>query len=213
VPVVARPHRTVTEDTVGESRSNAAGLGDVKVIGRWQGLSSPSGVTGLQVGLVLPTGSFHHHFNSGPAEGEDLDRGLQPGTGTVQAIVGAYHYRRLSPSVALVAQAQAQIPLNSREGFRPGTIGEASIALQWLGWKAITPQLQLNGRINGRDSGSDADRENSGGEQLSVGLGLSGKLTSQLSAFTLVQVPLYQRFNGYQLAGKVTASAGLQLRF
>ncbi len=213
VPYVTRPHRTIAEGTVAESGSNAAGVGDVKVLGRWQGLSTPAGVTGLQAGLVLPTGAFHHTFKSGPASGELLDRGLQPGTGTVQAVFGAYHYRRLTNELALVVQAQGQAALHSREEFRPGSVGEVSLSLQWLGWSRITPQLQLNGRINGRDSGAAADRANSGGEQFYVAPGLSARLTPRLSAFGLVQLPIYQRFNGYQLAARVNLSSGLQLRF
>jgi len=213
VPFIARPHRTIAEDTITESRSDASGIGDVRLIGRWQGLSTPAGVTGLQFGVVLPTGSFHHRFVSGPAAGEQLDRGLQPGTGTVQAVLGAYHYRRLSSDLALVVQAQGQFALTSREGYRPGTIGEASISLQWLGGRTVTPQLQLNGRINGRDSGAEADRENSGGEQLFLAPGLTVRISSHLSAFGLIQVPIYRRFNGYQLASSKVVSSGLQLRF
>jgi hypothetical protein len=213
LPFIARPHRTIAEGTMDESRSNASGIGDIKLIGRWQGLSTQSGVTGLQAGLVLPTGSFHHTFKSGPVAGELLDRGLQPGTGTVQAVFGAYHYRRIASDLALVLQVQGQVALHSREGFRPGSVGEASVSLQWLGWRTITPQLQINGRINGRESGPAADRENSGGEQLYVAPGLTAPLTSRLSAFGLVQIPIYQRFNGYQLAPKLNVSTGLQLRF
>jgi hypothetical protein len=213
VPFVVRPHDTIAEETVGVSHSNSTGFGDVRVVGRWQGLSTPSGVTGLQFGLVLPTGGFHHTFTSGPEAGEPLDRGLQPGTGTVQAIAGVYHYRRLGQQFALVLQAQGQFPLNSREGYRPGVLGEASASVQWLGAGKVTPELQVNFRINGRDVGPNADRENSGGEQLYISPGLSAKLTPRLSAFGLVQLPVYRRFNGYQLAPKVILSTGLQMRF
>ena len=213
VPFVGRPHRTVGEGDVDESKSNASGLGDVKLTGRWQGFSTPSGVTGLQAGLVLPTGSFHHTFKSGPAAAAPLDRGLQPGTGTVQAVLGAYHYRRITSDLALVLQAQGQTALNTREGYRPGTVAEASAALQWLGWRTITPQLQLNGRLNRRDSGPSADRENSGGEQVFVAPGVTARLTANLSAFGLLQLPVYRRFNGYQLASPANVSTGLQLRF
>ena len=213
LPFIARPHRTIAEGTVAESRSDGAGIGDLRLVARWQGLSSPGGVTGLQFGAVLPTGSFHHRFGSGPAAGELLDRGLQPGGGTVQAVLGVYHYRRLASTVALVAQVQGQVAVHGREGFRPGTLGEASVALQWQTRRALTLQLQLNGRINGRDSGPAADRENSGGEQLYVAPGLTLRLADRVSAFTLVQLPLYQRFNGFQLAPRALVSTGLQLRF
>lgn len=213
VPFSARPHRTVAEDTVGESMSHGAGLGDVRLIGRWQGLSGRSHVTGLQFGLVLPTGAFHKRFSSGPVAGEQVDRGLQPGTGTLQAVLGAYHYQRLSSSLALVMQAQTQFALNSREDYRPGTVTEASVSLQYLGWRKITPQLQINGRINRRDSGAASDRENSGGKLLYVAPGLTFRLSPRVAAFGLIQVPIYREVYGYQLTAKVMASTGLQFRF
>jgi hypothetical protein len=91
-----------------------------------------------------------------------VDRGLQPGTGTTQAVIGAYHYRRLGRDWAIMLQAQAQIALNAREDYRPGTIGEGSVAVQWLGLGRVVPQLQVNARINAQDSGLNADVENSG---------------------------------------------------
>ena len=213
LPFVTRPHRTITEGTVDESRSTGAGVGDLKLTGRWQGLSTAKGVTGVTFGVVLPTGSFHHTFQSGPSAGDPLDRGLQPGSGTVQAIFGLYHYRPLGKDFALVLQAQGQAPLNSREGFRPGLTREASASLQWLAGHGVTPELQINFRANGRDVGPDADAQNSGGEQLFVSPGVSAKLNAKLSAFAQVQLPVYRRFNGYQLAAKAIAAGGVQLRF
>lgn len=213
VPFISRPHSTIAEDTVGTSHSDGSGMGDVRLVGRWQGLSTPGGVTGLQFGVVLPTGSTDRTFKSGPVAGEQIDRGLQPGTGTVQAIVGVYHYSRVGTSLALIMQAQGQMALDSHREYKPGAIGEASASLQYIGLRAITPELQVNVRVNGRDSGAASDRENSGGEQVYVSPGLTAKLSPQLSAFGLVQVPVYQRFNGWQLAPKVTFSTGVQMRF
>lgn len=213
VPLIIRPHATIAEDTDAESRSRTHGLGDIRVTARWQGLSTPSGVTGLQFGLILPTGGFHQTFRSGPAQGEEVDRGLQPGTGTTQAVIGAYHYRRLGRDWALMVQAQAQIALNAREDYRPGTIGEASLAVQWMGLGRVVPQLQINARINAQDSGLNADVENSGGEQVYLAPGLSMPLAARVSAFAHVQLPLYQHVVGWQLAPRVNLAAGLTARF
>ncbi|WP_408589208.1 hypothetical protein [Novosphingobium sp.] len=215
VPVLWRPHRTIGEDTTEETRSNTHGIGDIRLSARWQGLSTPKGVTGLQFGLILPTGGFHQTFTSGPGAGEVVDRGLQPGSGTTQAVLGAYHYRRVGSEVALVAQAQVQFALNSREDFRPGTVIEGSTAVQWLGLGkgTIVPQIQINGRVSVRDRGDNSDRENSGGEQIYVAPGFTAKLNSALSAFANVQVPLYMRVNGYQLTPRVVLSTGLHARF
>jgi hypothetical protein len=219
LPILWRPHRTIAEVTSSETRSNGKGIGDIRLVARWQGLSLPGSVTGLQVGLNLPTGPFHQSFSSGPGAGERVDRGLQPGTGTMQALVGAYHYRRLGSAVALIAQGQVHFALTSREAYRPGTFGEMSLSLQWLGLKLgsttgrIIPEFQLNTRITARDSGGQADRENSGGEQVYLAPGMTAKLTPTLAVFGNVQVPLYQRVNGYQLVPRVIGATGLQVRF
>ncbi|NMN05767.1 MULTISPECIES: hypothetical protein [unclassified Novosphingobium] len=213
VPFIIRPHATIAEDTDSESRSRTHGLGDIRLMARWQGLSTAKGVTGLQFGLVLPTGAFHQTFRSGPAQGEEVDRGLQPGTGTTQAVIGAYHYRRLGQDFALMLQAQAQIALNARQDYRPGTIGEGSVAVQWLGLGRVVPQLQVNARINAQDSGLNADVDNSGGEQVYLAPGLTAPLAARVSAFAHVQLPLYQRVIGWQLAPRVNLAAGLTARF
>jgi hypothetical protein len=209
VPLVVRPHATIAEDTEGESRSRTHGLGDIRFTARWQGLSTAKGVTGLQFGVVLPSGAFHRTFRSGPAQGEEVDRGLQPGTGTTQAVIGAYHYRRVGQNFALMLQAQVQIALNARQHYRPGTIGEGSAAVQWLGLGRIVPQLQ----VNAQDSGANADVENSGGEQIYLAPGISAPLAARISAFAHIQLPLYQRVIGWQLAPRVNLSAGLTARF
>ncbi len=73
----------------------------------------------MQFGLKLPTGSSHEHLLSGPSAGQETDRGLQPGSGTTDVLVGAYHYGRIAPRVDVILQALAQMQLNSREGYKP----------------------------------------------------------------------------------------------
>ena len=137
----------------------------------------------------------------------------------MQAQFGAYHYRRLSSDVALIAQAQIHFALHSREGFRPGTVSEGSLSLQYLGLKLgetrgrLIPELQINTRITGKDSGSASDRENSGGEQVYIAPGMTVKLTPTLSLYANMQIPLYQRVSGYQLVPRMIGSTGLQVRF
>jgi hypothetical protein len=211
VPFNYRPHSTIAEDTIDASASRTGGLGDIRLTGRFQGFGGP-GISGVQFGLKLPTGRFRQTFRSGPEAGEEVDRGLQPGSGTFDAIVGAYHFGKLAGAFDYVLQAQGQIPLDRRAGYRPGTAGTFSGALSYGGWRGITPQLQLNYRVAARDRGAAADQPNSGGEQLYLAPGLAADLGSRLSAFGFVQLPLYQRVNGYQLAPRYSLSFGVQYR-
>jgi hypothetical protein len=209
LPVLTRPHQTIGEGDTSPSHSDTSGVGDLRVVGRWQGLSTPGSVTGIEAGLVLPTGQFHETFDGGPGQGHEVDRGLQPGTGTVQAVLGAYHLGALGPELGYFLQITGQEPLASRDGYRPGAFAQASAALNLTHWRNITPQLQLSFRKTWRDSGLNSDRPNSGGEQVNLGPGVSAKISSRAVAFGFVELPLYTRVNGYQLVPTVKLSAGM----
>ena len=209
LPLLTRPHSTIAEDTTEPSHSDTRGVGDLRVVGRWQGLSTPGSVTGIEAGLVLPTGRFKQTFDAGPEEGEEVDRGLQPGTGTVQAVLGAYHLGAISPELGYFVQATGQAALTDRDGYKPGSFVQASAALNLTHWRNVTPQLQISYRKTWRDTGPNSDRPNSGGDQVNLAPGLSAKLGTKVVGFTYVEVPLYTRVNGYQLVPKVKASVGL----
>lgn len=209
LPILTRPHKTVAEGDTDPSFSRTHGIGDLRVVGRWQGLSTPGTVTGLEAGLVLPTGQFHQTFRSGPQAAEEVDRGLQPGTGTVQAVLGAYHLGALTKELGYFVQVTGQTALDHRDGYKPGSFVQASAALNLTHWRNVTPQLQLSFRHSGRDSGPNADRPNSGGDQVNVSPGLSAKISSRVVGFGFVELPVYNRVNGYQLVPKAKLSVGL----
>lgn len=209
LPILTRPHETYDEGDTEGSFSDTRGIGDLRVVGRWQGLSTPGSVTGIEAGLVLPTGEFRQRFKSGPEQGEEVDRGLQPGTGTVQAVLGAYHLGAVTPELGYFVQVTGQKALDERDGYRPGSFVQASAALNLTHWRNITPQLQLSYRHTWRDSGPEADRPNSGGSQVNVAPGLSAKLSSKAVGFAYAELPLTNRVNGYQLVPKVKLSAGV----
>ena len=211
LPFVIRPHTTIAEGDVASSYSRTNGLGDARISVRYQGFGG-AGITGVQFGLKLPTGGFHQAFRTGPQAGEPVDRGLQTGTGTTDLSLGAYHFGKLAGAFDYILQAQGDIPLNSREAFKPGIAGTFSAAVNYTGWRGLTPQLQLNLRLADKDSGAAADTPNSGGEQLYLAPGLSARVSRHLSAYGIVQLPLYQRVRGYQLAPKYSLSFGLLYR-
>ena len=211
LPLVFRPHETIAEGDTGVSNSHTDGIGDMRVTARYQGFGGP-GISGVQFGLKLPTGGFHTTFRSGPQVGELIDRGLQAGTGTTDAIVGEYHFGALADRIDWFAQASAQIPFDHRDDYKPGVTGVGSIGVHYNGWQGITPQLQVNLRIAGQDSGVNSDHDNSGGELVYLSPGATVKLNRRVSLYGFVQAPIYQRVIGYQLVPKITVSAGLQVR-
>ncbi|HVT72503.1 MAG TPA: hypothetical protein VHD61_05155, partial [Lacunisphaera sp.] len=98
LPYHDRDHRTIAEDTTAVSSSHARGLGDARVLARYQLKDTLADRWVLQFGLKLPTGRFDQDFATGPVAGERLDRGLQLGTGTTDLLAGVAWFGRPATS-------------------------------------------------------------------------------------------------------------------
>jgi len=212
IPYIDRTHGTIAEGDTATSSSHTGNLGDVRVIGRYQGLSAERNI-GIQFGVKLPTGDFHQTFHAGPQAGEDLDRGLQPGSGTTDLMLGAFYTGALSDNWDYYTQGMVQGALDQREGYKPGTSLNLNAGVRYMAFDRYTPELQVNMRTVRRDSGINADTENSGGTLVYLSPGVSVDVASNLKAFGFVQVPVYQHVNGYQLTPHYTLSAGVRYQF
>ena len=212
IPYFDRFHTTIVDGDTDISESKTSSLGDVRVLGRYQGFS-PDHSFGIQFGLKLPTGSYDTNFRSGPQEGELLDRGLQPGTGTTDLLVGAYQFGALSRDWDYFAQALIQQPLNSRNEFRPGTGINVNLGVRYVAFEGFTPHLQINARAEKRESGAEADVDNSGATLVYLSPGVTMPLTDRIHVYGFFQLPVYQRVNGYQLEPRYTVSAGVHYAF
>jgi len=164
------------------------------------------------LGLKLPTGGFHQTFDGGPQAGGALDRGLQLGTGTTDALAGVSYFGRPTVNVGWFAQALLQRPLDEREDFRPATSLNVNAGVRWLNTSRVTPELQVNARFETREHGGQADYDNSGATVINVSPGVSVDAGFGLEVFGFVQVPVYQRVNGLQLMPEWLVSAGVRCR-
>lgn len=212
LPWFDRAHATIAAGDTDVSTSQDRGIGDLRVIGRYLGLDAQRH-TGLEFGLKLPTGNFDSPFRSGARQGDALDRGLQLGTGTTDALLGIYNFGAFAPDWGYFAHALLQLPLASRDEFKPGAGVNLNFGIRYTGLRAIEPQLQLNARIEKRESGANADVENSGATLVYLSPGITWNVSPRFSAYAFVQAPLYQRVNGLQLEATQLASVGLHYRF
>ncbi|HVU25748.1 MAG TPA: hypothetical protein VHE13_16575 [Opitutus sp.] len=211
VPYHDRLHTTIDEGETEVSTSDASGLGDVRVLARWQQFTLSRSV-GLQFGLKLPTGRIDQQFASGPTAGEEVDRGLQLGTGTTDLLLGASWFSRPTPHLGTFAQLSLSQPLAARDGFRPATSATLSGGVRWLNATHFTPQLQLNVRWDGREHGAEADTPNSGGTFAFVSPGLTAELGANATGFVFVQLPVFQRVNGLQLEPRSLLTLGVRVK-
>lgn len=212
IPYFDRYHTTIAPGDTEISTSHTKSLADVRVIGRYQGFTRDHSV-GVQFGVKLPTGNIHNTFIDGPQAGQPLDRGLQPGTGTTDLLAGGYKFGALSRDWDYFLQGLLQLPLNSKEDFKPGVGVNLNAGLQYVSFASFTPMLQINARIEKRDSGANADIPNSGATLVYLSPGVHYHVTHKTHLYAFMQLPIYQNVNGFQIEPRYTASVGLRYQF
>ena len=217
-PVVHRTHFHIQNQDDGSQTPESwkfTELGDLRLLGRYKFAPAESaqhalGQWGLYFGAKLPTGSY----KVTNADGERAERTLQPGTGTVDALFGVFVRRALPlQDVSWFAQALTQVPLNTREDYKPGRRLFLDAGLRYEAGDKVGLLLQANGLIRGRDSGAQAEPEDSGGRSLWLSPGLSYAFTKNIQAYGFVQLPVYQYVNGVQLIASRSFVLGLSTRF
>jgi hypothetical protein len=224
IPYVVRTHSTYgefdsTQPLPPLSSSRSSSIGDLRIIGSYQGLL-PTNNLGIQLGLKLPTGKYGTavDFFGGPQAGMPLDASLQPGTGSLDAIVGAYYYLPVSQDFDFFASGQFQAAVRHHmdqpgNDYRPGNSTTVSFGLRYEGSPRWVPQLQVNLLRKSPDQGALADVQNTAGNVVYVSPGVTARVAGQLHLFGFVQVPVYSNLYGYQVFPRYTLSVGASYAF
>jgi hypothetical protein len=212
VPIFNRYHVTIAGGDSDPSFSKGDGLGDVRVLGRYQGFSDDHSF-GVQLGVKLATGDTKQTFNAGAQAGELVDRGLQLGTGTTDLLFGVYGFGSFTPDWGVFGQVLFQKPMAEKDGFKPGDGVNANVGVRYTGIRGVTPHLQFNVRAEGREAGVNADVDNSGATLVYLSPGITFTLSPALQVYAFAQVPVAQRVNGLQIEPRSSVSLGLHWTF
>lgn len=182
------------------------GAGDARLLGRLD-----AGVDGLQWlgGLKLPTGEY----DEANADGDVAERGLQPGTGTTDLLLGAGWHRHLpAQGMSVFVQGLGQAPVQERQDFRPGWQLGLDAGLRKAMGSRFSLMAQLNAVARGREHGQEGEPDDSGNRLLFLSPGASLQLSPSLQVYAFLQQPLYQHVNGVQLTADQAFSAGISWR-
>jgi hypothetical protein len=224
VPYVERTHSTYgefdsTQPLPQLSTSRSSSLGDIRLIGSYQGLLATNNL-GIQLGMKFPTGHYGTavDFNAGPNVGTPLDASLQPGTGSTDVIIGAYYYQAVSQNFDVFANAQFQSALAHHmdqpgDDYRPGNSTTVSFGVRYERNLQWVPQLQVNLLHKSRDQGALADVQSTAGNVAYLTPGLTAKIMANLHVYGFAQLPVYSNLYGYQLFPRSTASVGISYGF
>jgi hypothetical protein len=217
IPVVDRSHSHIhnhQNEKLLETWSFTE-MGDVRVLGRRQWMTEQQGANalnyyGVNFGLKLPTGER----DIKNAAGDRAERTLQPGTGTTDIILGGYYSRALPLSgSSWFVQGLWQSALKSREDYKPGDRVTMDAGYRYELGDAFGIMLQFNALKRWRDSGQQAEPDNTGGTFFFISPGISYALTKTAQIYGFVQVPIYQYVNGVQLTADWSAVVGISAKF
>ena len=224
VPYIMRRHEHNLGPYVGNTprgyeNFEANGLGDIKLIGRYQwphAESSPAEM-GVKLGLKLNTGKKDFVFEqSGEIPSEPT---LQPGNGSTDLILGIFwHQAAHGSDWSWFAQGTLQDSIKSRDDFTPGNQVNLDGGTSYSINSTLRALLQFNAQWNDKDSGpssslTSAGEASSGGHSVAMTPGLSYAVAPGTQLYGLVQLPLYQYVNGQQLTADSSFSLGLNHRF
>ena len=224
VPFIDRSHSTLgtASDGItpgpggGQYDSHTTSFGDAKVVGRYEGFIPGCRTLGVLFGVKLPTGSYTDTGTStdptapGPVP---IDRGLQPGTGTTDVILGAYYANSLYQDLGFFTQAIFQTALYATDQYRPGEGFNLNVGLRYMDFPGFDPQIQFNFKHVLHDKGAQADTTDTGGTLLYFSPGVVVPVGNHVQVYGFVQVPVYQCVIGLQLAPKYTTSLGMRYTF
>ncbi len=213
LPLVGRYHRHIHNHMGSPIREqwDFTEIGDAQLLGRYQfqNWNHPY-VFGIYLGAKLPTG----RLDVSNSDGDLAERSLQPGTGTTDALLGFYTRRNLSASHSSVfAQVLTQLPLYEHDGYKPGEKLSADLGYRYDATERLSLLLQMNGQYKWRDSGLEAEAEDSGGYSISISPGISYGLSETVQLYGLLEKPIHQYVNGVQLTADWSAVSGISVRF
>jgi hypothetical protein len=217
IPYVDREHRH-NHNHHGEvipERWDFRGLGDARLQARYEYFTShddPAAPrsSGVTFGVKLPTGKY----DVANSEGALAERTLQPGTGTTDVLLGTYwHGAAPLADLSWFARAQAVLPANARADYKPGRQLSLDAGVRYAATRDVGLMVQLNYLAKGRDSGAQAEPDDSGQRMVYVSPGVSWNAGKDAQLYAFVQLPVYQSVNGVQLTADWSAMAGVSWRF
>lgn len=187
-----------------------SGLGDMRVLGRYQSdLDAKSrSFWGVKLGFKLPTGSTSDRNSAGL----QAERMLQPGTGSLDLLVGGYFNQAVGRGNGWFGSVMMQTPLAIRDQYRPGQALFVDVGYRQkldAKWSAF---LQGNLQVIGQDQGANAEPAQSGGTYFFITPGLQCSLSKNVQLYGFVQLPVYQGVNDVQLTRSYGVTTGLNIR-
>jgi len=209
IPYAFRYFRGTLDDGTVASHSWSA-LGDLKLQAIYTGFA-PDSSSGLTFGVKIPTGGFHTDTGL-------VDRDTQIGAGSVDALMGGFHRGKIGPGMnwEWFAQLQLDVPTIIQADYRPGVELSTAAGVDYAGFSVgparIIPLAQVLFSERTADSGAASAPESTGYQRILLSPGLEVHI-HPFDIYADAEFPVFQNFNGNQLAAPVLFKFALSYMF
>lgn len=181
-----------TPDGEFTNQDGTSGFGDVTVLAKYALLQTLKHQFIGGAGVKFATGEFKLRDN----EGGINEPTLMPGTGSNDFILsGLYIYSLIPDRVQLFTSASHRFTTENSLDYQFGDTTSLDAGVNYVLTDKVTLSGQINTRISRRDEFIDQDVPSTGGEFVNITPGVSLAATKNLSFYTHIQIPIYQRVN------------------
>jgi hypothetical protein len=222
LPYIHREHNHIHHEDGADNWENwnFSGMGDISILGNYS-LIVPSMkkeiYLGISFGVKFPTGVT----DAVNAEGEQAEVTIQPGSGSLDVLLGLNFRYPLFTIQTTVADEYSTIPLilglsykipgKGTDDYQFGNSILFSVGSDYQMTKkaGLTLQLNIRNLAFANVGNTDEPRENTGGTWVYLSPGINLNLTENFSFFGIIQLPVYLNVHGIQQASSFNLQLGI----
>lgn len=196
IPYVERRFKEVHEEAFLGANEKSTGLGDSILLGKYKIYDRAFGLAGI-FGLKLPTGNTDERNMAG----EKFEPELQPGTGSLDYILGISANKRINHLVILDGTVLYNLKTKGVQEYQFGDIVRVTMGSTFnVIDKDKKPTLNLVSEVISQFANKDEQNgetiRDTGGTTIFIAPGISSQLTKNLKIALSAPVPVYQALGG-----------------
>ncbi len=199
-------------DPAGEftNQDGTTGFGDVTVIGKYEFFRNTKHQFIAGVGLKFATGEFETRN----AEGDINEPTLMPGTGSYDPIIsGLYNFALIPNALSFFTSVSHRFTTENTLEYEFGDSTFVDGGAVYRVNDKVSLSAQINSRISGRDTFKDMPVPSRGATFVNFTPGVTLAANDDLSFYSHVQLPIYQRVNEVNLVPNYGLMLGVSYGF
>lgn len=192
------------------NQDGSSGFGDITLMAKYAVWQTTKHLVIAGAGVKFSTGEFKL-LNS---EGEINEPTIMPGTGSTDAVISAlYNFSLIPNKLGLFASASHRFTTENSLDYEFGDSTFIDVGGSYRLNEKISLIAQINTRVSRRDEFLGMEVPNTGVTFINVTPGIVVAASENVSLYTHVQIPVYQRVNEVNLVPNFGILAGVSYGF